>query len=219
LLVGIDGDVPSDERNIRLGDVEANKPTTTFGGVVQFEIGKAAVGRIFERTWILKKLPVILMANIERLLAQQIRNCSQMPAYLAEMLNKFPNMRQIYYNLMLVESIMSAQPLELPLVLILSWGRRIWVRASTSRGAISEGMVEFRVAARFTDRFWRPRGYVRLHDFLHFHAPLRDRLYFRSKIEKEKSCFSAEDRHGKFNRKLWVFSKRYRILLRKWSRH
>jgi Phosphorylase superfamily len=91
LLVGISGGVPSDEKDIRLGDVVVSKPTATFGGVVQFDRGKATVNRAFERTETLKKPPAVLMVNVERLRAQQIRNSSQIPDYLAEMLNKFPN--------------------------------------------------------------------------------------------------------------------------------
>jgi nucleoside phosphorylase len=37
LLVGIGGGIPSEDVDIRLGDVVVSKPTKTFGGVVQFD--------------------------------------------------------------------------------------------------------------------------------------------------------------------------------------
>lgn len=98
LLVGIGAGVPSDEEDIRLGDVVVSKPTATFGGVVQFDIGKATVGTAFERTGTLKKPPAVLMANVERLRSQQIRNGNRIPHHLAEMLDKYPNMRQRGYQ-------------------------------------------------------------------------------------------------------------------------
>src|SRR4051794_9614535 len=61
LLVGIGSGIPAededeDEDDIRLGDVVVSKPTATFGGVVQYDMGKVTVGglfppnRIFEQT-------------------------------------------------------------------------------------------------------------------------------------------------------------------------
>lgn len=40
LLVGIGGGVPSETQDIRLGDVVVSNPTDTFGGVVQYDLGK-----------------------------------------------------------------------------------------------------------------------------------------------------------------------------------
>ena len=50
LLVGIGGGIlVEDEDDIRLGDVVVSKPTTTFGGVVQFDRGKVHTDGRFER--------------------------------------------------------------------------------------------------------------------------------------------------------------------------
>jgi nucleoside phosphorylase len=48
LLVGIGGGVPGEgnDDDIRLGDVVVSKPTATFGGVVQYNMGKVTVGAI-----------------------------------------------------------------------------------------------------------------------------------------------------------------------------
>jgi nucleoside phosphorylase len=99
LLVGIGGGVPGEEEDdIRLGDVVISKPTATFGGVVQYDMGKVTVSGILQRTGTLKPPPTVLIANVERLQAQQIRNGSQIPRHLATMLEKYPNMRKKQYE-------------------------------------------------------------------------------------------------------------------------
>jgi nucleoside phosphorylase len=97
LLVGIGGGLPGEGDDIRLGDVVVSKPTATFGGVVQYDAGKVALGGILQRTGALKPPPTVLMANIQQLQAQQIRSGSQIPRHLAAMLEKYPNMRMRQY--------------------------------------------------------------------------------------------------------------------------
>jgi nucleoside phosphorylase len=98
LLVGIGGGVPGDEENdIRLGDVVVSKPTATFGGVVQYDMGKVTLGGTLQRTGTLKPPPTVLMVNTQRLQAQQIRTGSQIPSHLTAMLEKYPNMRKKQY--------------------------------------------------------------------------------------------------------------------------
>lgn len=41
LMVGIGGGVPSDEADVRLGDVVISQPDKTHSGVVQYDFGKA----------------------------------------------------------------------------------------------------------------------------------------------------------------------------------
>jgi hypothetical protein len=89
LLVGIGGGVPGEEEDeIRLGDVVISKPTTTFGGVVQYDMGKVTVGGMLQRTGNLKPPPTALMKNVQRLQAQQIRSGNQIPRHLAAILKK-----------------------------------------------------------------------------------------------------------------------------------
>jgi nucleoside phosphorylase len=98
LLVGVGSGVPGkDDNDIRLGDVVVSKPTATFGGVVQYDMGKTTVGGVLQRTGTLKPPPTILMANVQRLQAQQIRSGSQIPRHLMAMLEKYPNMRKKQY--------------------------------------------------------------------------------------------------------------------------
>jgi nucleoside phosphorylase len=99
LLVGIGGGVPGedeDDDDIRLGDVVVSKPTSTFGGVVQYDMGKVTEGGKFQRTGSLSKPPAVLSANVHRLRAQQARLGSQIPKLLSEMLQRYPKMAGQY---------------------------------------------------------------------------------------------------------------------------
>jgi nucleoside phosphorylase len=97
LLVGIGGGIPSDDKDdIRLGDVVVSKPTATFGGVVQFDRRKILPNGQFERTGTLKKPPVVLMANVQKLEARHRRIGNQISKYLSDMLERFPNMAEEY---------------------------------------------------------------------------------------------------------------------------
>ncbi|KAL3450494.1 hypothetical protein BJX65DRAFT_14309 [Aspergillus insuetus] len=71
LLVGIGGGIPSDKKDVRLGDVVVGIPTSsnTHGGVVQYDLGKAGQGNKFERTGILNRPPQILLTAVSKLQA------------------------------------------------------------------------------------------------------------------------------------------------------
>lgn len=84
LLVGIGGGVPSERGpDIRLGDVVVSKPTSTFGGVVQYDHGKAISGNRFQRTGALNKPPSILLAAISHLEADSMIGDTHIPLHLA----------------------------------------------------------------------------------------------------------------------------------------
>ena len=59
LLVGIGGGMSgrNGEDDICLGDVVVSKPTDTFGGVVQYDMGKVTTNSVFQRTGSLAKPP------------------------------------------------------------------------------------------------------------------------------------------------------------------
>jgi nucleoside phosphorylase len=92
LMVGIGGGVPSKEADIRLGDIVVSKPASTFGGVVQYDYGKTVTGGYFERTGTLNKPPQALLTAVSKLQANQIVEASRIPAFLSEMLDKYPEM-------------------------------------------------------------------------------------------------------------------------------
>jgi len=99
LLVGIGGGVPDEEEDgndIRLGDVVVSKPTASFGGVVQYDLGKYSTGGGFERTGVLAKPPLLLRASVETLAADHRIKGSRVPQYLSDMLQQFPAMEEEY---------------------------------------------------------------------------------------------------------------------------
>jgi len=61
-MVGIGGGAPSSPKDVRLGDVVVSQPEATFGGVVQFDLGKATKNSKFVRTGTLSEdsIPRIL---------------------------------------------------------------------------------------------------------------------------------------------------------------
>lgn len=73
LMVGIGGGVPSEDVDIRLGDVVISKPGGGFGGVVQYDKGKMIAGK-FEFTGSLNKPPQVLLTALHSLEAVH-RNC------------------------------------------------------------------------------------------------------------------------------------------------
>lgn len=68
LMVGIGGGVPSEDADIRLGDVVVGQPHMGHGGVVQYDFGKATPSG-FERTSFLNMPPAILLAAIVKVRA------------------------------------------------------------------------------------------------------------------------------------------------------
>ncbi|KAK6497142.1 hypothetical protein TWF506_004617 [Arthrobotrys conoides] len=96
LMVGIGGGVPSDDHDIRLGDVVVSSPGRTAGGVVQYDFGKATAGGGFERIGMLNKPPDILLTAVADLEAEHEMKGTIIPQILEEMLGKYPKMRDGY---------------------------------------------------------------------------------------------------------------------------
>ena len=92
LMVGIGGGVPSEETDIRLGDVVVSKPTATFGGVIQYDFGKTVEESHFHRTGMLNRPPDVLLAAVSSLQAKQIREGSQLSKHLKGMMQRHPKM-------------------------------------------------------------------------------------------------------------------------------
>jgi nucleoside phosphorylase len=84
LMVGIGGGVPSEEADIRLGDVVVSKPHKTHGGVVQYDSGKA-LPRGFERTGLLNTPPTVLLNAVTNLRAKHERGKCKLPEYLSRL--------------------------------------------------------------------------------------------------------------------------------------
>jgi nucleoside phosphorylase len=84
LMVGIGGGVPSEEADVRLGDVVVSKPYKVHGGVVQYDMDKAIPGGL-ERTGFLATPPTILLNAAANLPAKHIRGRSQLLEHLAKL--------------------------------------------------------------------------------------------------------------------------------------
>jgi nucleoside phosphorylase len=76
LMVGIGGGVPNKDVDIRLGDIAVSKPADTFGGVVQYDYGKAISSGQFQRTGTLNKPPEVLLAAVSNLQADYVMGIS-----------------------------------------------------------------------------------------------------------------------------------------------
>jgi nucleoside phosphorylase len=92
LMVGIGGGVPSEEHDIRLGDVVVSKPTGTFGGVIQYDFGKTVQEDKFIRTGSLNKPPELLLSAVANLEAKNMMGDHVVANYLSEMMRKHPTM-------------------------------------------------------------------------------------------------------------------------------
>jgi nucleoside phosphorylase len=84
LMVGIGGGVPSEEADIRLGDVVISRPHKVHGGVVQYDFGKATPSG-FERTGFLSPPPTILLNAIANLRANHIRGRCRLLDYFSKL--------------------------------------------------------------------------------------------------------------------------------------
>ncbi|KAL2842393.1 hypothetical protein BJY01DRAFT_200814 [Aspergillus pseudoustus] len=96
LLVGIGGGIPSEDVDIRLGDVVVGLPSssTTHGGVVQYDLGKAGQGDKFERTGMLNRPPQMLLTAVSKLRAMHRIEGTQFSKTVKEVRRRYPRMRE-----------------------------------------------------------------------------------------------------------------------------
>lgn len=83
-MVGIGGGVPNSDADIRLGDIVVSKPTSRYGGVVQYDYGKALNGS-FERTGVLNRPPQVILTALAKLQANHLTEDSRIPEFLSQM--------------------------------------------------------------------------------------------------------------------------------------
>ena len=69
LMVGIGGGAPSPMHDIRLGDIVVSSPRESYGGVFQYDFGKAIGGRGFHPTGFLNQPPTLLRSALSSLKA------------------------------------------------------------------------------------------------------------------------------------------------------
>ncbi|KAF2179516.1 purine and uridine phosphorylase [Zopfia rhizophila CBS 207.26] len=92
LMVGVGGGVPGASADIRLGDVVVSQPDGTFGGVVQYDSGKATLSG-FERIGSLNSPPQILLMAVASVQANEHRGRSKVSKHIAR-LNQVPKFQR-----------------------------------------------------------------------------------------------------------------------------
>ncbi|KAF9885862.1 hypothetical protein FE257_012334 [Aspergillus nanangensis] len=92
LMVGIGGGVPSQSTDIRLGDVVVSVPTQGFGGVIQYDYGKALHDGTFQRTGSLNKPPQTLLSAISKTSSDSMRRGLDIESRISKILNMCPEM-------------------------------------------------------------------------------------------------------------------------------
>jgi nucleoside phosphorylase len=84
LMVGIGGGVPSEDADIRLGDVVVSQPHQGYGGVIQYDFGKATPSG-FQRTGFLNAPPTILLGAVNKLRANQLRRRTELLGHISKL--------------------------------------------------------------------------------------------------------------------------------------
>lgn len=91
LLIGVGGGIPSDDNDIRLGDIVVSKSEGTFGGVRQYDFGKATAHGFEERSSLNTPPPVLLNA-VGALESRHAMVGSEIPSILEAMRSRYPLM-------------------------------------------------------------------------------------------------------------------------------
>ncbi|KAE8362702.1 hypothetical protein BDV27DRAFT_159526 [Aspergillus caelatus] len=89
LMVGIGGGVP---KSVRLGDVVVSTPTDEFGGVVQWDFGKAQQEGLFKRTGALNRPPTELLSALTKIEKEHTMKGSKIPQYLKDLETNWPRL-------------------------------------------------------------------------------------------------------------------------------
>ena len=83
LMVGIGGGVPSEEHDIRLGDVVVSNPGKNDGGVIQYDSGRTVAEGRFVRSGLLNAPPNVLLTAVSTLRARHHLHGHQLAHYLS----------------------------------------------------------------------------------------------------------------------------------------
>ncbi|GKZ32353.1 hypothetical protein AbraIFM66950_001691 [Aspergillus brasiliensis] len=90
LMVGVGGGVR--DAGVQLGDVVVSKPSREYGGVIQYDYGKAIDGGEWEHTGMLNKPPTVLLTAISRLQAAHLQKPSGVSELVSKVLAAKPGM-------------------------------------------------------------------------------------------------------------------------------
>ncbi|KAF3937334.1 hypothetical protein ABW19_dt0203269 [Dactylella cylindrospora] len=91
-MVGIGGGVPSDEIDIRLGDVVVSVPSGRYGGIVQYDFGKTIKEGKFCPIGTLNKPPSILLNAVQQLQStHDLHGNKIISQYISKAAKKYPH--------------------------------------------------------------------------------------------------------------------------------
>jgi nucleoside phosphorylase len=96
LMVGIGGGAPTEEHDIRLGDIVVSVPRGGHGGVFQYDFGKTIQCQEFRATRFLDQPPTVLRAAVSGLKAKYEADGHQIQQAIQAALEKKPRLRQKY---------------------------------------------------------------------------------------------------------------------------
>ena len=96
LMVGIGGGIPNLSKgiDIRLGDIVVSKPEKTWGGVVQYDKGKAESGGKFVVKGQLNQPPALLLQTLAQLRARHAMRPSKVSEYINEAIGRSPMLEE-----------------------------------------------------------------------------------------------------------------------------
>jgi nucleoside phosphorylase len=96
LMVGIDGGAPSQEHDIRLGDIVVSSSSDGKGAVFQYDFGKTIQGQSFQYTRFLDQPPTVLRTAVNGIKAQYKRKGHRLEEAINRILKENPRLWQEY---------------------------------------------------------------------------------------------------------------------------
>lgn len=96
LMVGIGGGAPSDENDIRLGDIVVSSPKGGTGGVYQYDYGKTIQGRSFQQTGFLNQPSTLVRTAVSGLKSKFESDGVQIGESINALLERKPKLRKRY---------------------------------------------------------------------------------------------------------------------------
>ena len=96
LMVGIGGGAPTNDIDIRLGDVVVSSPDRQVGGVLHYKFGREIQNRDFELTGSLASPPAILLSALNQLSAQHVEEGHRIAESIEQMVTRVPNLREYF---------------------------------------------------------------------------------------------------------------------------
>ncbi|KAF4955647.1 hypothetical protein FSARC_11795 [Fusarium sarcochroum] len=96
LMVGIGGGAPSDDHDVRLGDIVVSARSGSRGGVFQYDYGKAIQNQPFSSTGVLNQPPQLLLTAAAQLEVDHVMDGHNFNNAIEAILVNRPNLRGLY---------------------------------------------------------------------------------------------------------------------------